>query len=115
MGANRFELPRVLRDRFMREGHLEHGAAMGHLEATTTPLGKQAVRFHQGPSRVLEHLGLRDGDVIVKINGRLVEHEMQHFPESIYLRVLLKLEDGAIDLEVDRGADRVHLELVLKE
>src|SRR5207253_9838250 len=90
-------LPMALRDRFMREGHVEHAAALGSLEEATTADGRQALRLHLGPSPLLQDLGLQDGDLIVKINGRFVEHDM-HPLEEIYLRLLLQLENGALDV-----------------
>lgn len=110
-----FTLPKSLHTRFMKN-HLFHAAALGHLEQFTLPSGKAALIVHVGPSTILTSLGLREGDVIVKVNGRLVDHE-KPLPEAIFLRILLKLEDGEVDVDIFRGPvlDVVHLSLKLLE
>ena len=115
-----FTLPKSLHTRFMRD-HLFHGAALGDVEFITIPgLDKKGLRLHLGPSTILPSLGLQDGDVILKINGRFVDHDPH--PEAAFLRILLKLDDGEVDLDVIRGPlvvpccaspHRVHLSLKL--
>ncbi|MCC6995727.1 MAG: hypothetical protein IT370_14045 [Deltaproteobacteria bacterium] len=115
-----FTLPKSLHTRFMKD-HLFHGAALGDVAFISIPgLDKKGLRLHLGPSTILASLGLEDGDVILKINGRFVDHEPH--PEAAFLRILLKLDDGEVDLDVIRGPlvvpccaspQRVHLSLKL--
>lgn len=115
LAPGRFTLPKSLHTRFMKD-HLFHAAALGHLEPFTMPSGKASLIVHVGPSTILTNLGLREGDVILKVNGRLVDHE-KPLPEAIFLRILLKLEDGEVDVDLFRGPalEVVHLSLKLLE
>ena len=108
-----FTLPKNLHLRFMRD-HLFHGAALGHLEPFAMPSGKTGLMVHLGPSTILTSLGLREGDIVMKINGRLVDHD-KGMLEATFLRVLLKLEDGEVDVDLIRGPGFgvVHLSLKL--
>jgi RNA polymerase sigma-70 factor (ECF subfamily) len=56
-------------------------------------------------SGVLARAGFRDGDLIVGVGGELFEHERHA------ISLLMRLEQGPIDVDVQRGAERIAVRL----